>query len=361
MKKTSFLINLLFLITLFACKENNSAEAKVTEREKINKVVFKVDERIELLRIAFNLAVQDYIDEKMLPCNTEYSKRVNSHFKEFKNHQLIKYIDDLPNIIIDFPTIGLMFKDFETFEFDNNYSKELSGFKITKSEIDSLQPLLIDFSKKSNFKIFFENNKNYYRDAIKTIEKQVNEEKLFDDIVNFFQSKEKGLEMIVFVELTNGFNSKAVSFYDNYNPKKRATILANICETPDMTTSTNEILELDDNRRGILYHEISHLFTDKLLNKYIGELSQYETICEDCNEIKIKDNVDHLIVSPLQWLLQHRINGKDDGHNFFLNECDDIRKDIYAKLNEYQPEKGTSFEKIYSECISLIKQSASEK
>ena len=28
------------------------------------------------------------------------------------------------------------FKDFETFEFDNNYSKELSGFKITKSEID---------------------------------------------------------------------------------------------------------------------------------------------------------------------------------------------------------------------------------
>lgn len=361
MKKTSFLINLLFIITLFACKEKNTTKTKISEKEEINQVVFKVDERIELLRIAFNLAVQDYIDKEMLPCDTEYSKRVNNHFKDFKNHQLIKYIDNSPSILFDFPTIGLMFKDYETFEFDNTYSKELSGFKITKSEIDSLQPLLIDFSKKSNFKTFFENNKNYYRNAVKNIEKQVNEEKLFDSIVSFFQSKEQGLEMIVFVELTNSANNKAVSFYDKYNPKKRATILGNICDTPDKSTSTNEILELDDNRRGILYHETSHLFTDKLLDKYIGELSQYETICEDCDEIKIKDKVDHLIVNPLQWLLQHRINSKDDGHNFFLNECDDIRKDIYGKLNEYQPEKDMSFEKIYSECINLIKQSASEK
>ncbi|MFD0860826.1 DUF4932 domain-containing protein [Sungkyunkwania multivorans] len=361
MKNTSILINLFFIITLFACKEKNTTEYIVTEKEKTNQVIFKIDERIELLRIAFNLAVQDYIDVGMLPCETEYSKRVNKHFREFKNHQLIKYIDDSPNILFDFPTIGLMFKNFETFEFDDTYSKELSGFKITKSDIDSLQPLLIDFSEKSNFKIFFENNKKYYRNSVKTIENQVNQEKLFDSIVDFFQSKEKGLEMIVFVELTNSANNKAVSFYDNYNPKKRATILGNICETPDKSTSTNEILELDDNRRGILYHETSHLFTDKLLDKYIGELSQYKTICEDCDEIKIKDKIDHLIVNPLQWLLQHKINGKDDGHNFYLNECEDIRKDIYAKLNEYQPENGMSFEQTYSDCINLIKQSASER
>ncbi|GEQ85427.1 hypothetical protein ULMS_09350 [Patiriisocius marinistellae] len=361
MKKTSFLINALLIITLFACKENNSTQSDITENVETNKVVFKVDAKIELLRIAFNLAVQDYIDPKMLPCDTDYSKRVNKHFENFKNHQLIKYIDDSPNIIIDFPTIGLMFKDLETFEFDNTYFQELSGFKMTKNEIDSLQPLLIDFSKKSNFEIFFEKNKSYYQDALKTIEKQVNEEKLFDKIVNFFQSKEKGLEMIVFVELTNSFNNKAVSFFDNYNPKKRATILANICEKPDKSNSTNEIMELDDNRRGILYHETSHLFTDKLLNKYIGDLSQYRPICEDCNEIEIKDKVDHLIVNPLQWLLQHRINSKDDGHNYFLNECEDIRKEVYTKLNEYQPDKEISFEQIYSECINLIKLSASEK
>lgn len=360
MKKTSILVNLFLVIIFFACKEKKSTETIIAEKEKTNQVIFKVDERIEILRIAFNLAVQDYIDPKMLPCDTEYSKRVNNHFKEFKNHQLIKYIDDSPNILFDFPTIGLMFKNFETFEFDDIYSKELTGFKITRKEIDSLQTLLIDFSKKSNFKMFVENNKNYYRNAIKTIEKQVNEEKLFDNIVNFFQSKEQGLELIVFVELTNSANNKAVSFYDKYNPKKRATILGNICETPDKSTSTNEILKLDDNRRGILYHETAHLFTDKLLNKYIGDLSQYKSICEDCNDVKIKDKVDHLIINPLQWLLQHRLNSKDDGHNFFLNECKDIRKDIYAKLNEYQPEKGMSFEQIYSECINLIKQSASE-
>lgn len=361
MKKTSLLISLLFILTLFACKENNRKENTITEKKEPNKVTFKVDERIEVLRIAFNLAVQDYIDPEMLPCDTEYSKRVNNHFKEFKNQQLIKYIDELPNIHFDFPTIGLMYKNCESFEFENIYSKELSSFGITKSEIDSLQPLLIDFYKISDFKTFFNKNKKYYRNAIEKIEKQVNDEKLFDYVLNFFQSKEQGLEMVVFVELTNSYNNKAISFYDNYNPKKRATLLGNICEKKDSITTTNEILELDNNRRGTLYHETSHLFTDKLLDKYIGELNQYKSLCENCNDIQIKDKIDHLIVYPLQELMSYRQFGKDDGRNFYLNKCKDVRKDIYIKLSEYKPENGIPFEKTYMECMELIKKSASEK
>ncbi|WP_282055950.1 DUF4932 domain-containing protein [Maribacter luteus] len=361
MKKTSLLISLLFIITLFACKENNRKENVISQKKEPNKVIFKVDERIEILRIAFNLAVQDYIDPKMLPCDTDYSKRVKNHFKEFKNHQLIKYIDELPNIHFDFPTIGLMYENCESFEFENIYSKELSSFGITKSEIDALQPFLIDFYKTSDFENFFNKNKRYYRNAIEKIEKQVNDEKLFDYVLNFFQSKEQGLEMVVFVELTNSFNNKAISFYDNYNPKKRATLLGNICEKKDSITTTNEILELNNNRRGTLYHEASHLFTAKLLNKYIGELNQYKSLCENCNDAQIKDKIDHLIVYPLQELMSYRQFGKDDGHNFYLNKCTDVRKDIYIKLSEYQPEKGIPFEKTYRECMELIKQSASEK
>ncbi|MFD2909408.1 DUF4932 domain-containing protein [Flavobacterium ardleyense] len=361
MKKEILLLSLFYVLLLSSCKDQNESENPIIKTPETKKVVFQVDERIEFLRIVFNIAVEDFIDHDMLPCATEYSKRVSQHFDPFKNHTLIKYVNELPNIAIDFPTIGLMFTDCKSFQFEKTYTNELSNFGISKNELDSLQPLLLDFYKTSDFENFFATNDIYYKKALEKIEKQVNEEKLFDYITDFYHSNEKDLQMIVFVELTNNANNKAISFFDNYNTKKRATILGNMCDIPEEPTSDNEILELDNTKRSILYHETSHLFTDKLLNKYIGAFSQYESLCEDCSEIQIKDKVDHLIVFPLQTLLSYRKYGKDDGHNFYLNECKDVRRDIYLKLSEYQPENKTPFEQTYAQCIELIKKAALKK
>lgn len=355
MQKNYFIL-LLFTILCWNCKDkNNTTPINQTNR---NKVTFKIDERIEILRIGFNLAVQDYIDKEMLPCKTTYADKINTHFAAFKKHPFIKYIDDLPNIAFDFPTIGLMLKNNGSFEFNDVYAEELRGLGLTTEEMKTLQPLMVDFYKKSNFESFFKENEAYYKKAIGNIENQVNDENLFGYVSDFFQSKQHDLDFVVFVELTNSSNNKAISFYDNYNPKKRATLLANVCEANDSISSTNEILELDANRRTILYHESSHLFTDKLFNTYVGELSQYESLCENCNESQLRDYIDHLIIYPLQELMSYRQFGKDNGHNFYLNKCTDVRKAIYTKLTEYQPENGIPFEETYKQCIALIKQAA---
>lgn len=360
MKKIYFLTSLFLIIIVFACKDKKPNENLKPENETENNVVFKIDERTEFFRTIFNIAAQDVLPEDIRPCQTEYLNKVNQHFLQYKNHPLINWVYEDENIGIDFSTIGLMFKNLQTFEFDTAYSKELKYYGLNEKTLDSVKPFMIDFYKKSKFNEFFKSNDNYYTKAISQVEKQVSDEKLFDKVMEFYQIKEKDLELIVFVELTNSANNKAMDFYDNYNPKKRAIILANYCELYTEPNPSNDILQLDNSTRGVLYHEISHLVTNNLLDKHIGKLSQFNSICIDCNDIDIKDKVDHMIVYPLQAIMMERFDNNSRGSDFYLKKCTDVRKDIYQRLTEYKPENKVAFEKIYIDCINLIKASVSE-
>lgn len=70
----------------------------------------------------------------------------------------------------------------------------------------------MDFYQKSGFSNFFKSNEAYYKEAITKIQQQVSDEKLFDKVMDFHQVNDKDLEFIVFVELTNNANNKAVDF-----------------------------------------------------------------------------------------------------------------------------------------------------
>lgn len=359
MKKNLFLLYALIIVSFFACKEKKNIDNIKSEKE--NAVVFIIDERTEFFRTAFNLAFQNDLPEDLQSCETDYLKRVNDKFIPHKEHPFIDWIYNSENIGIDFSTIGLMLEDFEEFKFDKTYTDELKKYGINEKTLDSIKPIIKDFYHKSEFGEFFKNNEEYYSKAILKLKNQVSNENLFDKVLEFYQSNEKGLELTVFVELTNNANSKAVSFYDKYNPKKRAFILANICDLPTKPTKVNDFMELDDNIRGLFYHETSHLFTNKLLEENIGELSQYNAICENCSDIQIKDKIDHLIVFPLQGLMVYRFHNVKGAHDFYLTACTDIRKNIYERLSKYLPEDKIPFEKTYIDCINLIKELALDK
>lgn len=361
MNKSLVYIYILLFINVFSCQNKTTRDTKNPTHSEQNKITFKVDERTEFFRTIFNLAVQEDLPEDIAPCKTEYLNQINTYFEPFIDHPLIKYIYDHETMGIDFPTIGFIYDSLENFQMDTIYSKEFPIYGVSMQDMDSMRPLLIDFYNKSDFKSFYSDNKEYYEKAVKNVQNELDKEQLFHTITNFYQAEENGLELIVIVELTNNANNKAVSYYDKYNPRKRAVIVANLCDDPNEPTLQNTILELDNNLKTRIYHEASHLFTDKLLDKYIGNLDQYRLICDDCNDIEIKDKVDHLIVYPLQELISYREFGKHDGHDFYLNTCQDVRKDIYIKLSEYHPEDGIPFEKTYEACINIIKLSVSEK
>ena len=358
MKKISLLINLLLLIICLACKEKTSGQTLDSKNNAENKVIFKIDERTEFFRTIFNIALHKDMDEDIQPCHTEYLERVNNHFLQFKSHPIINWVYEDENIGIDFSTIGLMYKDLNKFEFNNAYEKELKSIGLSRKILDSVKPLMIDFYQKSEFSKFFKSNKVYYIQAISIIESQVSKEKLFDKVMSFYQKNKNAMELNVFVELTNNANSRAVPFYENYNATKRAYILGNFCDLPSKSHNKNKILKLDNDIRGILYHETSHLFTDKLLDKYIGNLNQYHSICEDCNELQIRDKVDHLIVRPLQAIMMKRFDNNNAGNDFYLSNSKGAGKEVYKRLSQYQPESEISFEKVYIDCINLIKESS---
>lgn len=350
-----YIFTLVSFLSLFNCKEITKNQNTNTE----NDVRFRIDPRTEFFRTAFNLAKQDSLDEDIKPCKTEYLKRIDNHFLKFKNHPLIDYIRKHNTIGIDFSTLGLMYDNLETFKFDTLYKKELEPLGLTSNSIDSLKPLLVDFYKKSEFKDFFKQNESYYKKAIALIEKQVSDENLFDKLSSFYQSNQKNLELVVCVELTNNANNKAIDFFDRYNPNKRALILANICEMPEQVTKANTIMTLDNSIRGILYHETSHLFTSQLLKNHLKNLNQYKSICEGCTDIQLTDKIDHMIIVPLQAILMERLNNDNTGKIFFLEKCKDVRKDIYKRLKQYQPNGKTPFEEVYKDCINIITQEVS--
>lgn len=357
MKKIYVQLHFLIVLFLFGCKEKKINNTIPTETDTENKVVFKIDERTEFFRTIFNIAVQDDLSEDIRPCHTAYLKRVNAQFLPFKEHPIINWIYEDETIGIDFSAVGLMFNDLKQFEFNSIYNKELQSIGLSKETLDSITPFMIDFYQKSNFNKFFNDNKSYYAKALSKIQKQVSEEKIFDKVMHFYQQNGTGLELHVFVELTNNANNRATSFYDKYNSKKRAYILGNICEMPEKSNMGNEFLELNNDIRGILYHETSHLFTDKLLNKHIGDLAQYKVICSDCSDIQIMDKVDHMIVGPIQAIMMKKFDQNNAGNDFFLERCKDIRKEVYKRLFEYDPKGDIPFEKVYIDCINLIKNS----
>jgi len=361
MKKLIVFSSIFLFMALLGCKGEKETKEEIKEVPLENSVTFRIDERTEFLRTVFNIAVQYEISEDTQPCKTPYLERVNSHFLKFKDHPLMQWIYNDESVGMDFSTVGLMFKDLETFAFDTTYTKELKPLGLTKKKLDSVRPFMVDFYQKSKFHEFFKSNEAYYKEAISNIEQQVSEEQLIDKVLNFYQSDAEGLELIVFVELTNNANNKAVSFYDNYNPKKRAVILTNLCDMPDEATPANAVLSLDEDIISILYHETSHLFTQPLLEKYVGDLAQYKTLCEDCSDLVILDDVDHKVVRPLQGILAARYNNDFRGRDFFTNSCTDVRKEIYKRLMAYQPDGDVTFEEVYLDCINLIKKEVSKK
>lgn len=353
----------IILITLISilpgCKL--AAQQNTPASSQKNEVIFTIDERTEFFRTVFNLAAAGEMDERMVPCETAYYKEIKEYFKPYLKHPLLAYVLNNDNIRIDFSTLGLMYKDFERFKFDNFYLQELKDLGLTEKDLNELKPLLLDFYKKTNFKKFFLEHQPYYKKAIAGLQEETEQEEVFEKIESFYQSNRKGLKFIVFVELTNNANNKALPFYDHNNPNIRALILTNLCDNIQNPTAANDILSLDNDKRNILCHEISHIFTTSLLEKYIGNPSDFKSLCKDCSDGKIKDFIDHRIVYPLQAILIKRLSNDTAGEIFFETKCADIRKEVYKRIKEYDPASNIPFEMVYKECMEIIRKGAISK
>jgi hypothetical protein len=81
-------IRLAVLVSVFLSSMLSSAQPVA------NSLLPKVDDRIELLGIVFRLAKPTEVNHELSPL---YSKAINSHFKQYAGHALVKYINSFSN------------------------------------------------------------------------------------------------------------------------------------------------------------------------------------------------------------------------------------------------------------------------
>lgn len=125
-----------------------------------------VDERVELISIAFRLAE---CDEYSSNVNQLYVNRINAHFEKYKSHDLIKYIRKIRNHGIGYDAVARMavnIGDAPEFkpiiEFNNTIPEQRWGKTRALKFLKHLQT----FYKDADCESFFKSEQSYYKEVV---------------------------------------------------------------------------------------------------------------------------------------------------------------------------------------------------
>lgn len=183
-------------------KSESLPEPIIQNKNSINIIV---DPRVELLSIVQYLSnyrkAEDYLDYLITSFDFDYTEAIIEHFDEFRDHDVVKYIDKLATEGFTFdapPALMLhMNNDFKPRE-DAPISDYLLTRAAGQSNIDKLFSLLEDFSVESGFNDFFNNNKEYYSVIIDNTMLLINDEKnIVTDLENYYGTSKASYNVIL--------------------------------------------------------------------------------------------------------------------------------------------------------------------
>ncbi len=128
----------------------------------------RVDKRVELLSIVFRLAGCDEYSSNELPI---YVDRINSYFEKFRNHELIKYIQDsIRPKGVSFGTVMEMAINITAppvMKPITPFTEDIPNERWGKANAEKFLKLLNKFYNDSNCELFFKNNEELYQIASK--------------------------------------------------------------------------------------------------------------------------------------------------------------------------------------------------
>lgn len=334
-----FLILLSLTVLFINCTHKNSQ--KKTETINTN---IKVDDRIQLFRVAYNLAIMDSIDQKFHPCKTEFYSQHYLPYKEYSDHPFVQKIanGDLWNG--DLPTLALALDENLKPKKELDTAMLSNQFGWYGKNLDSISELMIDFKKSISFRDDYNINFKPFKDSIETndINKKLNE---------FFRT-EKNSDLIVYFDPLNAITSKAINFLPKSDGKRRF-VLNNVCEKAD-SVSTNIAPRWNRDTRRIIFHESSHLYTDHLFEEYYGE--EFEKKLEQEKFKEEYKNIDEIIIRAITAKIIQIYYGKKEG-DFEISRQPERSRIVYDYLDTYIGKENMSFEAVYQEIMKELEDS----
>jgi len=164
-------MNKLILLFLLALTSSTALADSTIPKEKfkpskivLNGVNFTVDPRIELfhtIEVLSGVTLVNYID-------LDYKQKMMTNFAPFKDHTLFSFLNQNPLYGKLFTTIDGPIWFLIHLDNDFEWRKDLPQEKRNPS-IDSLRLLMKDFSLKSNYPRFFNNNADLYQISLQTL------------------------------------------------------------------------------------------------------------------------------------------------------------------------------------------------
>jgi hypothetical protein len=247
----------LILITLIACSEK-----EVVLKEP------KVDKRIEMLSIVFRLAESPVYSQNGFP---KYVEKIENHFGNFKNHDLIKYTkNELLEIGVDFSAVMSMaihITEPPNMEPIIPFSDNLLEEPWDKKSATQFLTLLNQFYIDTDCETFFNENKELYKTASSRF-KKVYQNLDLEWYQSFYGEDPKGEFLII-----NGLGNGGASYGPKIiYPNGKEAVYA-IMGTWSVDSLGMPEYEMEEYFPTIL-HEFNHSFVNHIVEKHQSELKE---------------------------------------------------------------------------------------
>jgi len=328
---------------LISCKQE-----KPRIEKKENSISISIDDRVELLRVAYFLALEDSIDVNLRPCKTDFYKANFEIYKKFKNHPLVQKIGNGDEWNADLPTIALCLEKNLKPKDSLNINELSKQFGWYGKNIDSLSKLLIDFKKTIGFKNNYNVNFKPFTDSIKS-------NRITEKLNQFYRTDRKTNLKILFDPL-NRITNKAITFTNNPE-SERLFLITYLCEEPNDSIKQLKLKWNADYRR-IVIHENSHIYTDALFKKYYDK--EFDSLV---NQEKFKNkyhDIDEIMVRGITAKILELNYGQRVGEDE-INHQPKNSKIVYDYLDKYVQNDKMEFEQAYKEIIEQLKKKCKVK
>lgn len=191
-------IFLILILASFCVMGSRASEISITP---------VVDERAELMSIVFRLAeAHEYVTDDL----KQYTDDIDNYFKPYKKHPIISFVQKerkkrgIGYDAVMSMAINLQIKD-GTISLNKNLTEASLDSRWDRSKDENFITLLNDFYQKSNFRLFFDQQKNVRDEAEKNFSSLLGTIK-FEWFEKFYGSKPTG-QFHIILSLSNGPNN----------------------------------------------------------------------------------------------------------------------------------------------------------
>ena len=233
------------------------------DKNKENKIIsVEVPEVQELLYIIFAISKEGVSDSILINHNSDYYREVKIYFDKYKNERIVTRIGGKvarDHYQIQMDATNYFFDENERLIRNNKYNNLSWGKKdYLKNYISELE----NFSKKTNFRIFYKKNHQYYDSLISLMQMQAPLDKQLFWLESRFSRKYNNIK-VVFSPLNNGKHAT------NY---KLNDLIIWVSKPLDKPSLSKPLIEAFSTR--MLFTEIDHNYVNPISDLYLVKINK---------------------------------------------------------------------------------------